>query len=197
MAELFELSGAECRALLAAGLVARVAMCTPVGPHIVPVNYALVDDSLILRTTPYSLLGSEGRDATLALEVDQFDYERQRGWSVVARGRAEPVTTADDLAYIRRSWEPHAWASGPRNLFLRLRWTVLTGRRQTLFMGDTLRGLLLYGYAFATIGTIAGLLHALTRESVGSPTTGWSSPSRSTSRRWRWATSRSAAGPSG
>ena len=27
--------------------------------------------------------------------------------------------------------------------------------RQTLFMGDTLRGLLLYGYAFATIGTIA------------------------------------------
>jgi hypothetical protein len=29
--------------------------------------------------------------------------------------------------------------------------------RQTMFMGDTLRGLLLYGYAFATIGTIAGI----------------------------------------
>jgi hypothetical protein len=29
--------------------------------------------------------------------------------------------------------------------------------RQTLFMGSTLRGLLLYGYAFATIGTIAGI----------------------------------------
>jgi hypothetical protein len=28
--------------------------------------------------------------------------------------------------------------------------------RQNLFMGSTLRGLLLYGYAFATIGTIAG-----------------------------------------
>jgi hypothetical protein len=28
--------------------------------------------------------------------------------------------------------------------------------RQTLFMGNTLRGLLLYGYAFATIGAIAG-----------------------------------------
>jgi hypothetical protein len=33
----------------------------------------------------------------------------------------------------------------------------LGGLRQTLFMGDTLRGLLLYGYAFATIGTIAGI----------------------------------------
>jgi hypothetical protein len=32
----------------------------------------------------------------------------------------------------------------------------LSSLRQTLFMGDTLRGLLLYGAAFATIGTIAG-----------------------------------------
>ena len=32
----------------------------------------------------------------------------------------------------------------------------LAGLRQTLFMGDTLRGLLLYAYAFATIGTVAG-----------------------------------------
>ena len=29
--------------------------------------------------------------------------------------------------------------------------------RQTLFMGSTLRGLLLYGYAFATMGKIAGI----------------------------------------
>ena len=34
---------------------------------------------------------------------------------------------------------------------------ALAGLRQTLFMGNTLRGLLLYGYAFATIGTIAGV----------------------------------------
>jgi hypothetical protein len=32
---------------------------------------------------------------------------------------------------------------------------ALGGLRQTLFMGNTLRGLLLYGYAFAMIGTIA------------------------------------------
>lgn len=33
---------------------------------------------------------------------------------------------------------------------------ALAGLRQTLFMGNTLRGLLLYGSAFATMGTIAG-----------------------------------------
>jgi hypothetical protein len=33
---------------------------------------------------------------------------------------------------------------------------ILAGQKETLFQGETLRGLLLYGYAFATIGTIAG-----------------------------------------
>ncbi|NPC97507.1 hypothetical protein [Nocardioides sp. zg-DK7169] len=33
---------------------------------------------------------------------------------------------------------------------------AMAGLRESLFMGSTLRGLLLYGYAFATIGTIAG-----------------------------------------
>ncbi|WP_151083268.1 hypothetical protein [Nocardioides cynanchi] len=35
--------------------------------------------------------------------------------------------------------------------------TDLGSLRQTMFMGSTLRGLLLYGYAFATMGTIAGI----------------------------------------
>jgi hypothetical protein len=34
--------------------------------------------------------------------------------------------------------------------------TDLGAARQSMFMGETLRGLLLYGYAFATMGTIAG-----------------------------------------
>ncbi len=129
MGEPIELSDAQCRELLGAGLVGRVALCTPVGPHVVPVNYAVVEDSLVLRTTPHSILGAQGRGAMLAFEVDQLDYERRRGWSVVARGRAEAITTADELHDIRQAGEPDAWADGQRNLFLRLRWSELSGRR--------------------------------------------------------------------
>lgn len=129
MNEPFDLSTDECRELLSAGLVGRVAVCTPVGPHIVPVNYAVVDDSVVLRTSPYSVLGSHARGSILAVEIDTFDYERQRGWSVVARGRAEAVTGAEDLNHIRSVWDPRAWASGQRNLYLRVRWSELTGRR--------------------------------------------------------------------
>jgi uncharacterized protein len=127
--EPFDLSQEECRELLSAGLVGRVAVCTPVGPHIVPVNYAVVDDAIVLRTTPYSVLGSHARGSILAVEVDQFDYERQRGWSVVARGRADVVTTAEELKHIRSVWDPNAWAAGQRNLYVRVRWSELTGRR--------------------------------------------------------------------
>lgn len=129
MREPFELSTEECRDLLCAGLVGRVAVCTPLGPHIVPVNYAVVDDSVVLRTSPYSVLGSHARGTILALEIDQFDYESQRGWSVMARGRAEAVTGAEELNHVRTVWDPQAWAAGQRNLYLRIRWSELTGRR--------------------------------------------------------------------
>lgn len=129
MAEPFEIPLDECRELLSAGLVGRVALCTPVGPHIVPVNYAVVDDSIVIRTSPYSILGTHARGSILAVEVDRFDYERQRGWSVVARGRATAVTAADEVERIRRVWASGIWASGQRNLHLRVRWSELTGRR--------------------------------------------------------------------
>ena len=66
-----------------------------------PVNYAVVDDAIIVRTSPYSLLGTYGRDAHAGFEVDQFDYELKRGWSVVVRGRGELRRRPDELAEIR------------------------------------------------------------------------------------------------
>ena len=129
MNEVVEMSEAECRHLLEAGLVGRVAVCTPDGPHVIPVNYGLVDDTIVIRTSPYSLLGSQGRGSLLAFEVDSFDYERQRGWSVVVRGRAAVVNEAAELQHIRQVWEPRAWAAGVRNLYLRIPLGVVTGRR--------------------------------------------------------------------
>ncbi len=129
MNESFDLSTTECEELLRAGMVGRVAACTPNGPHIIPVNYSVVDDAIVMRTTPYSLLGSQAGGTVLALEVDQFDYEYHRGWSVVARGRAKVVVDAAELEHVRETWNPVAWAAGGRTLYLRLRWTELTGRR--------------------------------------------------------------------
>jgi nitroimidazol reductase NimA-like FMN-containing flavoprotein (pyridoxamine 5'-phosphate oxidase superfamily) len=129
MYEPFDLTTTECEELLRAGLVGRAALSTPTWPHIVPVNYAVVDDAIVLRTTPYSLLGSAPDGSMLALEVDHFDYEYQRGWSVVARGRSKVVVDAAELEHIHDTWNPRTWVSGCRTLYVRLRWSELTGRR--------------------------------------------------------------------
>jgi nitroimidazol reductase NimA-like FMN-containing flavoprotein (pyridoxamine 5'-phosphate oxidase superfamily) len=129
MYESFDLTTTECEELLRAGLVGRVGVCTAHGPHIVPVNYAVVDDAIVLRTTPYSLVGQQTPGTRLALEVDQFDYEYHRGWSVLARGPGEMVVDADELEHIRETWSPVTWAAGGRTLYLRIPWTELSGRR--------------------------------------------------------------------
>ena len=129
MLDSIELSESECEALLRAGVVGRIALSTPDGPHIVPVNYAVVDSRVVVRTTPYSVLGSHADGSLLAFEVDGFDHERQRGWSVVVRGRSRVVTDAADLEQVRKVWEPRPWASGARTLYVAIAWHQLSGRR--------------------------------------------------------------------
>lgn len=128
MAELRELSYAECRALLVRQRAGRVAVATPDGPHIIPMNYSVVNESIVFRTTPFSILATYGRNAKLAFEVDHFRDEQQLGWSVVARGRADVVTDPEELARIRKVCAPLPWADGTRNLHFRLDWKELSGR---------------------------------------------------------------------
>ena len=124
-----QLGESECRELLAGGVVGRVAMATPVGPRIVPVNYSLHGDAIVFRTAPYSELSTYGWNCDLAFEVDQLDYEAHQGWSVVAIGRAHVVDDPDEVQRIRREWEPRPWAPGSRNLYVMLPWRQLTGVR--------------------------------------------------------------------
>jgi uncharacterized protein len=125
----FELEQWECESLLRSHVVGRVGLVAEDGPHVIPVNYSVVDEAIVFRTTPYGLLGTVGRDSTLAFEIDQFDHERQRGWSVLARGPSEAVDDRDELAHIESVWPPQPWASGARQLHIRLRWTHLSGRK--------------------------------------------------------------------
>ena len=128
MNEPTELSYEKCHELMSGGVFGRVAVSTPSGPRIVPVNYSVVDDSIVFRTAPYSVLGTYARNAQLAFEVDHVDHEAHRGWSVVATGRGSLVDESDELAAIRAVWDPRPWAGGIRLLYVRLRWDELSGR---------------------------------------------------------------------
>ncbi|MFB7732992.1 pyridoxamine 5'-phosphate oxidase family protein [Streptomyces sp. NPDC056112] len=127
---LTDLGPDECRALLSTHGVGRVALTGPDGPAVLPVNYDVVDDSLVFRTepdaAPAAAVGHE-----VAFEVDQVDETMSQGWSVLAVGRAEAVTDAEAVRRLEQRVHSDPWAGGPRTLWVRIRPARLTGRRIT------------------------------------------------------------------
>jgi nitroimidazol reductase NimA-like FMN-containing flavoprotein (pyridoxamine 5'-phosphate oxidase superfamily) len=128
-----DLDARECERLLRAGAVGRVAFSTPEGPHIVPVDYVVVEDTIVVRTSAYSVLGSNAPGAVLAFQIDHHDPETRSGWSVMARGRAWAESDPQEMARLRASASQGSQASQPAhpgNLFLRMRWSSLSGRHR-------------------------------------------------------------------
>jgi uncharacterized protein len=129
------LTVAECRELLQEHHFGRLAFVDAVGvlPVIIPVNYLLDEDSVVFRTDTGSKLAAAVRGAPVAFEVDGVDQDRQIGWNVVVRGRAEEVTDPIKLAELRRTplvaWHPSA---NPR--YVRVRPSQVIGRR--IAIGD-------------------------------------------------------------
>lgn len=115
------LTDGECWDLLRSQPVGRIAWSGLQGVSVVPVNFVVVDDAIILRTTPYSLLARDSVDREVAFQVDQLDLERHEGWSVLARGR----TRRED----RSPEHPQPWATGARVLGLRIDVRSVSGRR--------------------------------------------------------------------
>jgi uncharacterized protein len=129
MTRAVQLTGEECLDLLEQGVVGRVAMATPVGPRITPVNYVVHQHAIVFRTAPYSELSTYGWNVDLAFEIDRLDDDCRLGWSVVAVGRAHVIEDPDEIQRIRRTGDPDPWAPGPRHLYVSLVWRQLTGVR--------------------------------------------------------------------
>ncbi|KAB2810815.1 pyridoxamine 5'-phosphate oxidase family protein [Pimelobacter simplex] len=111
----------ECWDLLRSRPVGRIAWSGPHGVVVVPVNFAVDDGAVVLRTSPYSQLAREGTDREVGFEVDLVDVEAHSGWSVLVQGRCTRDRHASDA--------PTPWVTGPRTLGLRIEARAVSGRR--------------------------------------------------------------------
>lgn len=127
MSPLRDLDRARCLELLARGSVGRVAVTTPEGPHIVPVNYVLDDGTVAFRTSAYSVVGTYGRDSLVAFEVDHLEHEARAAWSVMVRGTCFVETDPEALTRLRSALAD-SWAGGARTLYLRVPLGQVSGR---------------------------------------------------------------------
>lgn len=96
-------------------------------PAVTPVNFALVDGTIVIRTVPGSRLATAIKDTVVAFQVDEIDAAAHTGWSVTVIGQATEVRDHDEVVRLTRLVQP--WAEGPRNQVIRIRADLVTGRR--------------------------------------------------------------------
>ncbi|MGH8836980.1 MAG: pyridoxamine 5'-phosphate oxidase family protein [Actinomycetes bacterium] len=96
-------------------------------PAVTPVNFALVDGTIVIRTVPGSRLATAIDDSVVAFQVDEIDATSHTGWSVTVIGQANEVRDRAEIS--RLTGLVHPWAEGPRNQVIQIRADLVTGRR--------------------------------------------------------------------
>ena len=117
-----------CRRLLAGRHVGRLAYSGPFGPRILPLSYTVIDEYVLLLTSPRSDAAREIPQRWVAFEVDDLDEELREGWSVQVRGFAE-LLPDDAIRMLDASQRPQPWVTGDRSLLIRILMSDVTGRR--------------------------------------------------------------------
>jgi transcriptional regulator with XRE-family HTH domain len=123
-----KLMPAECRRLIAPGGVGRIGLGTISGPVVLPVNFAVLADTIVIRTAEGTIIDGHA-DEQVALEVDHIDEALCQGWSVLVRGPAHRVTRPAELRHLQEDAMLWPWAGGEREVYLRILPSQITGRR--------------------------------------------------------------------
>lgn len=127
-ARLTELGEPECLELLGEHGIGRIAVTTPDGPAVIPVNYQVVDGEIVFVTaadsTPARAAGTE-----TAFETDYVDAAFSQGWSVLVVGQVHRVADEATIRRLKSRIYSQPWAGGDRDTLMVLTPHRVTGRR--------------------------------------------------------------------
>lgn len=117
-----------CLQLLATQEIGRVAFTSAALPVVLPVDYVLIGDRIVIRTSPGSSLDTAVRRGTVvAFEVDNIGAHHEKPWSVVVTGRTGELTDPAEIDDARRKLDGR-WAGDGR--FVDVSTELLSGRRR-------------------------------------------------------------------
>jgi hypothetical protein len=93
----------ECLHLLRTGGVGRVAwQDNAEGLTVLPVNYRVIGDSVVFRTSEASTLARLAKPTRVAFQVDEIDHATAVGWSVLVRGMSDICEVRDVDSFLPR-----------------------------------------------------------------------------------------------
>ena len=130
---LVELGRDECLELLVQSGFGRLAVSPPdwrTPPVIRPITYVFdrSSQSIVFRTARGSKFTAMLLSGQAAFEIDGVEPAARTGWSVIVQGPIEEVKEAAELQRLERlGLEP--WSPGEKPHWIRLRATVVSGRR--------------------------------------------------------------------
>jgi nitroimidazol reductase NimA-like FMN-containing flavoprotein (pyridoxamine 5'-phosphate oxidase superfamily) len=120
-----DLPNHECISLLDSETVGRLCVIDHGYPLAFPVNYRVlhddVGDRIVFRTSPTASMSRY--EGLSSLEVDSISTDRQRAWSVIARGRLRRSHGEADLP------DTHPLVAAGRYQWLVLDVSSISGRR--------------------------------------------------------------------
>ena len=126
--ELTRLDRAESLRLLASVPVGRLVFTVNALPAVRPMNFALADGLIVIRTAASTTVARRIQGTIVAFEADELDPATSSGWSVTVTGRGALVT--DPEAVARYQAVPLApWAPGGRDQFVTITTELVEGLR--------------------------------------------------------------------
>ena len=126
--EFRRLDRAESLRMLGTVQVGRLIFTINALPAVRPMNFAVVDGLIVLRTAADTTVARKVDNVIVAFEADDLDVATSSGWSVVVTGRATLVSDPDLMARYRNV-PLIPWAPGERDQFLTITIEILEGRR--------------------------------------------------------------------
>jgi uncharacterized protein len=116
----------ECLRLLSSHGVGRVGLSSGALPVILPVNFYLDGERVIVRSGSGTKLAAAMRNAVVCLEVDEIDPVYHSGWSVLVTGTARELLGEEADAARRLPLRP--W-SGAGDHVIAIDVELVSGRR--------------------------------------------------------------------
>lgn len=114
-------------ALLGKSGVGRVVFDSADGPIALPVNYAVSNHDILLRTDGDSVIAKIDAGARVSFEADHIDDAMSKGWSVVVHATCEDLGSDCKVGEIF-DVRVDPWAGGRKEHWIRLRACSIAGR---------------------------------------------------------------------
>jgi nitroimidazol reductase NimA-like FMN-containing flavoprotein (pyridoxamine 5'-phosphate oxidase superfamily) len=122
------LSDAECSRLLAEATVGRLAVDIAGRPDIFPINYIVVDDTIVFRSAAGTKLAASVLLHYVAFEIDGYEPSQRTAWSVVVKGRAHQIERMQEV-YDAQDLPLFPWVASEKPNFVRITPDEVSGRR--------------------------------------------------------------------